>query len=58
MQFSKSPGSRVTDIRMESGFNVIRLNPAMETHIFKIKPLFPDQFFSIKNCSMEIEIFK
>ena len=58
MQFSKSAGLRLTDIRMESGFNVIAFYGAMKTHTFKIKPLFPDHTLNIKNCSIEIEVFK
>ena len=59
MQFSKSAGLRLTDIRMESGFNVITLyGRGTKTGIFKIKPLFPNHTLNIKNCSIEIEVFK
>ena len=57
MQFSKSAGHRLTDIRMESGFNVIALYGGRETGIFKIKPLFPNHTLNINNCSIEIEVF-
>ena len=58
MQFSKSAGHRLTDIRMEPGFNVIALNGGTITGTFKIKPLFPNHTLNIKNCSIEIEVFK
>ena len=66
MQFSKPAGLRLTDIRMESGFNVIELGRESiwtatretQTRIFKIKPLFQNQTLKIKNCSIEIEFFE
>ena len=58
MQFSKPAGLRLTDIRMESGFNVIKLERETQPRIFKIKPLFPNQTLNIKNCSIEIELFE
>ena len=58
MQFSKPAGLRLTDIRMESEINVVELGTETQTRIFKIKPLFPNQTLNIKNCSIEIELFK
>ena len=57
MQFPKSSGQPFTDIRIESGTNVIHGPYRSGTSIFRLSPLFPNQALNIKNCAIEVEIF-
>ena len=62
MQFSKSSGQPFSDIRIESGTNVIHgpMNHGPYkggTTIFKLSSLFPNQILNIKNCVIGVEIF-
>ena len=65
MQFSKSAGLRLTDIRLDSRDNTVVIGDGRDHHtgnntktenIFKIVPLFPNQ--TLNNCIIEIEIFE
>ena len=67
MQFSKSAGLRLTDIRLDSRENTVVIGDGKDFHtgnntktenIFKIVPLFANQTLKIKNCIIEIEIFE
>ena len=65
MQFSKSAGLRLTDIRLDSRDNTVILGNGRDYHtpnqstktenIFKLVSLFPNQTLNIKNCILEID---
>ena len=54
LSFTKTPGLRFTEIKLESCRNLIKSND--EEIVFKIVPLFDNQKLDIKNCILEIEI--
>jgi len=54
LSFTKTPGLRFTEIKLESYTNFIQSN-GDEIH-FEIVPLFDDQKLDIKNCILEIEL--
>ena len=54
LSFTKTPGLRFTEIKLESYKNFIQAND--EQIHFQIVPLFDDQKLDIKNCILEIEL--
>ena len=55
LSFTKTPGLRFTEIKLESYKNLIQANE--ENIYFKIVPLFDNQKLDIKNSILEIESF-
>ena len=55
MSFTKTPGLRFLEIKLESYKNFIQSSTDQKI-CFKMVPLFDDQKLDIKNCILEVEV--
>ena len=56
LTFTKSPGLRLTEIKLESLKHLIKVDEGDEL-TFKLMTLFNDETLDIKNCLFEFEAF-
>ena len=56
LSFTKSPGVRLTEIKLESLKHLIRVEKG-DKLTFKLMTLFNDKTLNIKNCLFEFEAF-